>query len=43
LVDPAAFLYLPASHAVHLPPSGPDHPAIQVQFVLAMLVVGETE
>ena len=27
---PVAFLYLPASHAVHVPPLGPVYPALQV-------------
>ncbi len=36
-------LYFPATHAVHVPPSGPVHPALQVQFVRAALPAGEVE
>jgi hypothetical protein len=36
-------LYLPASHDLHTPPSGPDHPALQVQFVVNMLPLGDME
>ncbi len=36
-------LYLPASHAVHGPPSGPDQPALQVQSAKAVLCAGELE
>jgi hypothetical protein len=43
LVDPAALLYSPASHFVHMSPSGPDHPALQVQFVVNMLPLGDIE
>ncbi len=39
----AALLYLPASHAVHAPPSAPDHPALQVQLLKAVLCAGELE
>ena len=31
---PVDSLYLPATHAVQLPPSGPEYPALQVQIVL---------
>ena len=36
-------LYLPAPHAVHAPPSGPHQPALQVQFVIVMLAIDESE
>ncbi len=29
--DPVDALYFPATHAVHVPPSGPDDPTLQVQ------------
>ena len=32
--DPVNALYLPATHAVQLPPSGPEWPALQVQIEL---------
>jgi len=41
--DPADVLYLPATHAVQLPPSGPVDPALQVQLVKAALPAGEVE
>ena len=41
--DPADVLYLPATHAVQLPPSGPVDPALQVQLVKAALPAGELE
>ena len=41
--DPADALYLPATHAVQLPPSGPVDPALQVQLVKAALPAGELE
>ena len=41
--SPAALLYLPAPHAVHVPPSGPRQPALQVQLLKAMLCSGELE
>ena len=34
---PVAFLYLPASHAVHVPPLGPVYPALHAQSPLASL------
>jgi hypothetical protein len=40
---PAADLYLPATHAVQIPPLGPEYPALQVQFAKAELPVGELE
>jgi hypothetical protein len=41
--SPAALLYSPAPHAVHAPPSAPVQPALQVQFVILMLAIGESE
>ena len=41
--DPSVLLYLPASHASHGPPSGPDQPALQVQSAEAVLCAGEFE
>jgi len=41
--SPAEILYLPATHAVHVPPSGPDQPALQVQSVVLLLAIGECE
>ena len=50
VADPVNDLYLPATHAVHVPPSGPDrdpvHPAVQkqlMQLVKAALPTGELE
>ena len=34
---PVASLYLPASHAVHVPPLGPVYPALHAQFPLVSL------
>ena len=36
--DPLAGLYLPATQAVHGPPSGPVYPGLQVQSVILSLV-----
>ena len=41
--DPVDILYFPATHAVHMPPSGPVHPSLQVQFVKDALPEGELE
>ena len=41
--EPVDALYLPASHAVHVPPSGPENPALQVQCVKEALPAGELE
>ncbi len=41
--SPAALLYSPAPHAVHVPPSDPDQPALQVQLLKAVLCRGELE
>ena len=41
--DPVDTLYFPASHAVHVPPTGPVDPALQVHFVKAELPTGELE
>ena len=38
--EPVDALYLPASHAAHVPPSGPENPALQVQFVKEVLPTG---
>ena len=43
LSAPETFLYSPAKHAVHVPPSAPDQPALQVQFVDIELPAGEEE
>ena len=40
---PVDALYFPASHAVHVPPSGPENPALQVQCVKEALPAGELE
>jgi hypothetical protein len=41
--DPVNALYFPATHAVHVPPSGPKNPALQVQFVKEVLPAGALE
>ena len=41
--DPGDDLYFPAAHAVQMPPSGPDEPALQEQFVKSALPAGEME
>ena len=41
--DPSVLLYLPASHASHGPPSGPDQSVLQVQSVEAVLCEAELE
>ena len=41
--DPVDTLYFPAAHAVHVSPTGPVDPALQVQFVKAALPAGELE
>jgi hypothetical protein len=41
--DPVSALYFPVTHAVHVPPSGPVHPVLQVQLVKAALPAGELE
>ena len=40
---PVTALYLPATHCVHVPPSGPVEPASQVHAVKAELPAGELE
>ena len=40
---PVAILYFPATHAVHVPPSGPVNPMLQVQEARAELAIGELE
>ena len=39
--DPVFALYSPAGHASHGPPFGPSKPALQKQFVTAVLIVDE--
>ena len=41
--EPLAILYLPATHPVHTPPSGPVDPALHEQAVTAVLGLGEFE
>ena len=41
--EPVDALYLPATHAVHVPPSGPENPALQVQLVKEVLPTGALE
>jgi hypothetical protein len=41
--DPPDILYLPSTHTVQIPPSGPDEPALQLQFVKVVLPAGEME
>ena len=43
LLCPFAPLYSPAPHAMHVSPSAPDQPALQVQFVDIELPAGEEE
>ena len=38
---PGIVLYLPASHALHVPPLGPLHPLLQVQLVETALPAGD--
>ena len=40
---PTLSLYLPATHAVHVPPLGPEKPALQMQSVCLLLASGELE
>lgn len=40
--DDVLVLKVPIAHCVQLPPVGPDHPAIQVQAVKAVLAGGES-
>ncbi len=42
-VPPVSIRYLPASHAVHGPPLGPDQPALQVQSDKDILCADELE
>ena len=41
--EPVVFLYLPATHAVHVPPFGPVKPMLHVQAARAELAIGELE
>ncbi len=43
MTGPVDALYFPTAHAVHVPPSGPVEPALQVQLVKAALPAGELE
>ena len=40
---PVVSLYVPAAHAVHVPPLGPVKPALQVQAISTELAIGELE
>jgi hypothetical protein len=40
---PVVVLYLPATHAVHVPPFGPEKPALQVHTNTVELASGELE
>lgn len=40
---PAAVLYVPASHAVHVPPFAPVYPMLHMQLVTAVLPAAEPE
>ncbi len=44
-MDAVAFddLYFPATHAMQVPPAGPVHPELQVQFIKAALPAGELD
>ena len=41
--DPPAAVYLPASHCVHVPPSGPENPTLQPHDVTVALPAAELE
>jgi hypothetical protein len=41
--EPVALFHVPVGHATHGPPSGPVNPALQVQLVSDVLVLGEVE
>jgi ABC-type cobalt transport system substrate-binding protein len=41
--DPVDALYIPAIQSVHVPPSGPVEPVLQVQLVKAALPAGELD
>ena len=41
--EPLVFLYVPARHVVHVPPSAPLKPALQTQAVFTVLPLGELE
>ncbi len=42
-LGPVGFLYLPATHDVHRPPSAPDQPALHLHAAKAVLCSGELE
>ena len=35
--EPVSFVYLPSTHSTHVPPLGPDEPALQVQSSIESL------
>jgi len=39
--DPVDVVYVPGAHAVHVPPAGPEYPALQMQLVEIELPEGE--
>jgi len=41
--SPLAILYLPATHSLHVPPSAPVNPELQVQSLSSLLASGELE
>jgi hypothetical protein len=41
--EPVVFFHVPTAHAVHVPPSGPVCPTLQVQEVATELGLGELE
>ena len=41
--EPVPILYVPATHAVHVPPSLPVWPASQIQSASSLLAAGELE
>ena len=43
IAGPVDGLYIPATHAVHAPPAGPEEPALQMQLVKVELPTGELE
>jgi len=40
LAFPLVAVYVPATHSVHSPPSGPDEPELHLQSELAVLAAG---
>ncbi len=39
--EPVTLLYVPAAHAEHVPPLGPEYPVLQTQLCTLVLAVGE--